>query len=135
VPVSLAGERAAPTAKWSLTTQAERAAGWRPGGWQISHFHSAKRRLYVLMHQGHRWTHKNSGTEVWEFDASGGKRLQRIKLTEPAQTVAVSADDSPLVYVITDTYRIAAYRVGTGKLLYRTEPLGFTPQLLTVWGD
>jgi hypothetical protein len=47
----------------------------------------------------------------------------------------VSGDDSPLVYVITDSYRIAAYRVGTGKLLYRTEPLGFTPQLLTVWGD
>src|SRR5271156_3423590 len=135
VPVSLAGEKAAPAAKWSLTAPAERAAGWRPGGWQISHFHSAKRRLYVLMHQGHPWTHKNSGTEVWEFDASAGKRLQRIKLTEPAQTVAVSGDDTPLVYVITDTYRIAAYRVGTGKLLYRTEPLGFSPQLLTVWGD
>jgi methylamine dehydrogenase heavy chain len=135
VPVSLAGEKAAPAAKWSLTTPAERAAGWRPGGWQISHFHSANRRLYVLMHQGHPWTHKNSGTEVWEFDAAAGKRLQRIKLAEPAQTVAVSGDDSPLVYVITDSAHIAAYRVATGKLLYQTKPLGFSPQLLTVWGD
>jgi methylamine dehydrogenase heavy chain len=135
VPVSLSGEEAAPAAKWSLTSEDERAAGWRPGGWQISHFHSANRRLYVLMHQGHRWTHKNSGTEVWEFDAAAGKRLQRIKLAEPAQTVAVSGDESPLVYVITDSARIAAYRAGTGKLLYRTQPLGFTPQLLTVWGD
>src|ERR1700728_480286 len=135
VPVSLAGEEAAPAAKWSLTSEAERAAGWRPGGWQISHFHSANRRLYVLMHQGRPWTHKNSGTEVWEFDAPAGKRLQRIKLTEPAQTVAVSGDDSPLVYTITDSARIAAYRVGTGKLLYQTKPLGFSPQLLTVWGD
>jgi methylamine dehydrogenase heavy chain len=135
VPVSLAGERAAPAAKWSLTTQTERAAGWRPGGWQISHFHSASRRLYVLMHRGHPWTHKDSGTEVWEFDALAGKRLQRIKLTEPAQSVAVSADDSPLVYVIGDSYRVAAYHAGTGKLVYRSKPLGFTPQLLTVWGD
>jgi hypothetical protein len=47
----------------------------------------------------------------------------------------VSGDDSPLVYVITDSERIAAYRVATGKLVYRTKPLGFTPQLLTVWGD
>jgi methylamine dehydrogenase heavy chain len=135
LPVSLAGDEAAAAAKWSLTSGAERAAGWRPGGWQVSHFHSAKRRLYVLMHQGHPWTHKSSGTEVWEFDAAAGKRLQRIKLAESAQTVAVSGDDSPLVYVITDSARIAAYRVGTGKLLYRTQPLGFSPQLLTVWGD
>src|ERR1700733_4037936 len=135
VPVSLAGAEAVPAPKWSLASEAERAAGWRPGGWQISHFHSANRRLYVLMHQGHPWTHKNSGTEVWEFDAAAGKRLQRIKLAESAQTVAVSGDDSPLVYVITDSERIAAYRVGSGKLVYRTKPLGFTPQLLTVWGD
>jgi methylamine dehydrogenase heavy chain len=135
VPVSLAAEQAVPGAKWSLTTDAERAAGWRPGGWQVSHFHSAARHLYVLMHQGRPWTHKNSGSEVWEFDATTGKRAQRIKLKESGQSVAVSPDGSPLVYVIADSNRIDAYPVATGKLLYRTEPLGFTPQLLTVWGD
>ena len=135
VPVSLAGDEAAPGARWSLTTPPERAAGWRPGGWQVTHFHSASRRLYVLMHQGRPWTHKNSGTEVWEFDAAAGKRLQRIKLEEPGQSVAVSADTSPLVYVIADSERIETYQASSGKLLYRTGPLGFTPQLLTVWGD
>jgi methylamine dehydrogenase heavy chain len=135
IPVDLGGDQAAPGAKWSLTTAAERAAGWRPGGWQVSHFHSASRHLYVLMHIGRPWTHKNSGVEVWEFDAASGKRLQRIKLKEPAQTVAVSPDADPLVYVIADSGRIEAYTVATGKQLYRTDPLGFTPQLLTVWGD
>src|ERR1700680_4744196 len=89
VPVSLAAEQAVTGAKWSLTSAAERSAGWLPGGWQVSHFHSANRRLYVLMHQGQYWTHKNSGTEVWEFDATTGKRLQRIKLPEPGQAVRV----------------------------------------------
>jgi methylamine dehydrogenase heavy chain len=135
VPVSLAADQAAAQDKWSLTTQAERAAGWRPGGWQVSHFHSAARRLYVLMHVGRPWTHKNSGSEVWEFDAVARKRLQRIKLKEPAQSVAVSPDSNPLVYVIADSERIEAYTAASGKLLYRTDPLGFTPQLLTVWGD
>jgi methylamine dehydrogenase heavy chain len=135
VPVSLAQDQALPGAKWSLTTAAERASGWRPGGWQISHFHSAKRHLYVLMHEGRAWTHKSPGSEVWEFDATTGKRLQRIKLKEAAQSVAVSPDNDPLVYVIAESERIDAYAVATGKLLYRTEPLGFTPQLLTVWGD
>jgi methylamine dehydrogenase heavy chain len=135
VPVSLAADQAMPRDQWSLTSLAERAAGWRPGGWQVSHFHSSRRYLYVLMHQGRAWTHKDSGSEVWEFDATNGKRLQRIKLREPAQSVAVSQDDDPLVYVIADSERIYAYRSATGKLLYRTDPIGFTPQLLTVWGD
>jgi methylamine dehydrogenase heavy chain len=124
-----------PRDHWSLTSQAERAAGWRPGGWQVSHFNASHRHLYVLMHQGRAWTHKNSGSEVWEFDATNGKRLLRIRLREPAQSVAVSQDDDPLVYVIADSERIYAYRSATGKFLYRTDPLGFTPQLLTVWGD
>jgi hypothetical protein len=37
--------------------------------------------------------------------------------------------------VIADSERIYGFRAATGKQLYRTEPLGFTPQLLTVWGD
>jgi methylamine dehydrogenase heavy chain len=135
VPVSLAAEQAAPGAKWSLTTAAERASGWRPGGWQVSHFHAASRRLYVLMHRGREWTHKTSGTEVWEFDAAAGKRLQRIRLPEPAQSVAVSQDADPLLYVIAENHGILGFRAATGKQLYRTEPLGFTPQLLTVWGE
>jgi methylamine dehydrogenase heavy chain len=131
----LAAEQAVAGTKWSLTNDVERAAGWRPGGWQVSHFHTSNRQIYVLMHQGKAWTHKNSGTEVWQVDAANGRRLQRIKLREPAQSVAVSPDDDPLVYVITDSQRIDAYRVATGKLLYSTKPIGFTPQLLTVWGD
>jgi methylamine dehydrogenase heavy chain len=135
VPVSLAGEQAVPAAKWSLTTAAERTAGWLPGGWQVSHMHASDHRLVVLMHQGHYWTHKESGHEVWLFDAGTGQRLRRIKLVEPAQSVAISPDDDPLIYVISDSARICAYRAATGRLVYRTAPLGITPQLLTVWGD
>lgn len=135
VPVSLAADQAVAGVPWSLTTAAERAAGWLPGGWQVSHFHSASHRLYVLMHQGRYWTQKSSGREVWTFDAPSGRRLQRIRLPEPAQSLAVSQDADALLYTITDSERICGFRAATGKLLYRTEPLGFTPQLLTVWGD
>jgi methylamine dehydrogenase heavy chain len=135
VPVDLAGEQAVARPTWWLTDDAERRAGWRPGGWQVCHFHSSKRRLYVLMHRGRDWTHKNSGIEVWEFDATSGRRVQRVKLPEPAQSIAVSQDDDALLYAIGDSYRIYAFRLATGKLLYKTKPLGFTPQLLTVWGD
>jgi len=135
VPVDLAGEQAIAGTSWSLSSDAEHRAGWRPGGWQVCHFHSSKRRLYVLMHRGHDWTHKNSGTEVWEFDAASGRRIQRVQLPEPAQSIAVSQDDDALLYAIGDSYRIYAVRLATGKLLYKTKPLGFSPQLLTVWGE
>ena len=135
VPVSLAADEAVPGRTWWLASAAERQAGWRPGGWQVSHFHSPRQRLYVLMHQGAEWTHKSSGHEVWEFDVRSGRRLQRIALTEAAQSIAVSQDDDPLLYVIDDSNRIDAYHLSDGKLLYRTAPLGFSPQLLTVWGD
>src|SRR6202167_1151307 len=121
VPVDLAGEQAVAGASWSLSSDAERRAGWRPGGWQVTHFHSSKRRLYVLMHRGHEWTHKNSGTEVWEFDAAGGRRIQRLKLPEPSQSIAVSQDDDALLYAISDSYRIYAFRLATAKLLYKTK--------------
>src|ERR1700733_1417686 len=135
VPVDLAGEQAVVGVSWSLSGDAERRVGWRPGGWQVCHFHSSKRRLYVLMHRGHDWTHKNSGTEVWEFDAASGRGIQRVKLPEPAQSIAVSQDDDTLLYAIGDSYRIYAFRLATAKLLYKTKPLGFSPQLLTVWGE
>lgn len=135
VPVSLEGEQPVAGKSWSLATAAERGQGWLPGGWQVSHVHSKRHELYVLMHQGHEWTHKRSGQEVWVFDVRSGKRTHRIKLGEPSQSVAVSQDDDPLVYVITDSARIAAYQAATGKPLYQTQPVGFTPQLLTVWGE
>jgi len=135
VPVDLSGEQAAPKTAWWLTTETERQAGWRPGGWQVSHIHSAKQRLYVLMHRGREWSHKESGTEVWEFDAPSGRRLQRLKLPAPAQSVAVSQDPDALLYAIGDDYRIYGLQLSSGKLLYKTTPLGFSPQLLTVWGE
>jgi methylamine dehydrogenase heavy chain len=135
IPVSLDGEQAVPAPKWSLTTAGQRAQGWLPGGWQLSHVHAAQHRLYVLMHQGRFWTHKESGREVWVFDTTSGRRVRRIPLKEPAQSVAVSPDDDPLVYVISDSNRVYAYRAATGRFVYRTAQVGFNPQVLTVWGD
>ena len=135
VPVSLAGAVPAPGRSWSLASAAERTAGWLPGGWQMSAVHSKRHEIYVLMHRGHDWTHKHSGHEVWVFDADKGERLRRISLSEPAQSLDVSQDEDPLVYVITDSNKVAAYQAVSGRRLYAVGPIGFTPQLLSVWGE
>jgi methylamine dehydrogenase heavy chain len=135
VPLDLSGAIAKKQASWSLTTPAEKQAGWKPGGWQVTHFHVPSRRLYVLMHRGHEWTHKNSGTEVWAYDVQTQKLVQKIKLIKPAQSIAVSQDQSPLLYTIVDGAEIITYNTSTGRVRSKLENLGFSPQILTVPGE
>ena len=68
--------------RWKL--QGEGEAGWRPGGWQLAAYHAPTDRLFVLMHEGGQWTHKQAGTEVWVYDAASGKRVQRVPLEHPS---------------------------------------------------
>ena len=135
IPLDLSGGSAQKRESWSLTSPTERSAGWLPGGWQVAHFHVPSKHLYVLMHRGHEWTHKDSGTEVWVYDVQTRKRLQRVKLSKPAQSVAVSQDDSPLLYTIVDGAEIITYDSSTGKLRSESQNIGFTPQILTVPGE
>ena len=75
VPIDMRGAEAQVGAAWSLTTAAERAAGWRPGGpWPA--IGTADGRMYVLMHaDGAEGTHKNGGDQVWIYDAAKGERI------------------------------------------------------------
>jgi methylamine dehydrogenase heavy chain len=136
IPLDLSGAAAAKLASWSLTNPEEKAAGWKPGGWQVTHFHVPQKRLYVLMHRGHEWTHKDSGTEVWVFDVQAQKRVQKIKLKKPTQSIAVSQDDAPLLYgVVEGAPEIITYNVSDGSVRSTLDNMGFTPQLLTVPGE
>jgi methylamine dehydrogenase heavy chain len=135
IPLDLSGAAAKKQASWKLTAPAEMAAGWRPGGWQVTHFHVPSKHLYVLMHRGHEWTHKDSGTEVWVYDVQTQKRVQKLKLSKPAQSIAVSQDDSPLLYTIVAGAEIITYDSSTGRVRSALQTIGFSPQILTVPGE
>jgi methylamine dehydrogenase heavy chain len=109
VPVDLRGRVAEVGAKWSLTTEQERAAGWRPGGaWPAVGGEDG--RLYVLMHgHGAEGTHKDGGDQVWVYDVASGTRQQIIKLAswgialsrsggEPARLVVTGAEPTVDIY-------------------------------------
>lgn len=78
--------------------QAEQLA-WRPGGSRLAAWHKATNRLFVLMHAGTHWTHKEGGSEIWVFDIAGKKRLARYAFGGRASALTVSQDDKPLLYV------------------------------------
>ena len=88
---------------------------WRPGGNQMIAWNKAKNRLYVLMHPGTHWTHKEAGTEVWIMDASTHQMIRRIKLPEPSTSVTVSQDAQPLIFVLSRERQITTFNEDTGE--------------------
>jgi methylamine dehydrogenase heavy chain len=105
-PVRL-GEKPEFETVWTLTDasglppasiQAEHLA-WRPGGSRLAAWHKATNRLYVLMHAGTHWTHKEPGSEVWVFDIAAHKRVARYPFGGRASSITVSQDEKPLLFV------------------------------------
>ena len=94
---------------WSLQQAAQLAPAttsaveytWRPGGAHFAAYHKASGRLFVLMHVGTHWSHKQSGTEVWVFDTQRQQRIARLAIPAPSATITVSQDAEPLLYVLT----------------------------------
>lgn len=81
------------------STEVEHLA-WRPGGSRFATWHKASGRLFVLMHAGLHWTHKEAGTQIWVFDTQAKKRIARFALDEPASLITVTQDEAPLLFVV-----------------------------------
>jgi methylamine dehydrogenase heavy chain len=82
-PVDVSGDAPTFGETWSLVDDADRRDSWRIGGPQHLAVHGPSGRLYALMHQGPRDTHKDPGTEVWVYDIAARRRVQRIQVRNP----------------------------------------------------
>lgn len=111
-------------APWSLQEAAGmRPAGvaaqdlaWRPGGRQLFAWHHASGKLYVLMHTGNHWTHKQAGAEVWVADLATHKVVKRIELPFEVASIAVSQDDKPLLYLMGEAGGLGVMDAQTGAM-------------------
>ena len=119
--------------RWKLQGQGE--DGWRPGGWEIAAYHAATDRLFVLMHEGGPWTHKQAGAEVWVYEAATGKRLQRVPLEHHAASVAVTTDDQPLMFALTETASLQVFDATSYALKGVKEGIGISPFVLYTTGE
>jgi methylamine dehydrogenase heavy chain len=97
-PVEFTNGKAVPGEKWSLFSDAERTAGWRPGGSQFTAVHEGLRRLYVIVNQGGAHSHKNPGEQVWVYDLGSRERLQVIDVGGHVSAIAVTKDSAPLLF-------------------------------------
>ena len=116
---------------WSLQQAAQLAPAttsaleftWRPGGSHFATYHRASGRLFVLMHVGTHWSHKQSGTQVWVFDTQRRQRIAHFETPAPSDTITISQDSEPLLYVLTSrdageaANQLAICNAQTGEVL------------------
>jgi methylamine dehydrogenase heavy chain len=116
---------------WWLSTPAERAQGWRPGGVQQLAFHAEQKRLYAIMHQGALETHKDPGKSIWVSDVVTHKRVAQIQTRRLSSAIQLSKDEHPLLFsIFIDSNILDVYDPRSGKLLRSVSSIGTSPTLL-----
>jgi len=99
-PIDADAQQATAGPGWWLASDAERKAGWRPGGVQPFAENAGSSRLYAIMHRGALSTHKDPGKDVWVFDVAAGSRVQQFSLRALSSAIQISSDDHPLLYSV-----------------------------------
>jgi methylamine dehydrogenase heavy chain len=130
-PLKTGPDQVVPEQSWPLTTDAERATGWRPGGIQQLAVNAQKSLLYAIMHRGGVETHKDPGKDVWVFDVSTRQRVRQITLKGLTSSIQLSSDPQPLLYgIFIDSSILDVYDASSGKLLRSVEHVGTTPTIM-----
>jgi methylamine dehydrogenase heavy chain len=98
-PIDMRGDDVKILPDWPLVTAAEKAANWRPSGWQLISSDEQKL-LYVLMQpDAHEGTHKDPATEVWVFNPATKTRVKRMRLVRPGSSIALTHGSEALMLV------------------------------------
>jgi len=130
-PVDVSGDQPVPGKRWSLFSDSEREAAWKPGGIQHLAVHETSGSLYALVHQGEHDTHKEPGKDVWVYDLATQKQARKIKLDKLATSIQVSKDDAPLMFsIFIGNPTLDIYAASSGKLLRSVDEIGFTPTIM-----
>ncbi|HEY5264704.1 MAG TPA: amine dehydrogenase large subunit [Steroidobacteraceae bacterium] len=130
-PLTVGPRQATVGSTWWLTTEAERKAGWRPGGIQQLAVDVRRSRLYAIMHRGGVETHKDPGKDVWVYDLATRQRVQQFTLKNLSSSIQLSTDAQPLLYsIFIDSTDLDIYDASNGKLLRSVAHVGTTPTIM-----
>jgi methylamine dehydrogenase heavy chain len=130
-PIDADAQQASVGASWWLASDAERKAGWRPGGVQPFAERASNSRFYAIMHRGPLSTHKDPGKDVWVFDVNTHARVQQLALKNLSSAIQISSDDHPLLYsTFIDAPTLDIYDASDGRLLHSVDHVGTTPTVM-----
>lgn len=72
---------------------------WYPGGMQPSALHRASGTLWVLMHKGEYWSHKEGAEEIWGVDLATKKVVKRLPVKGHPRNIEITQDDAAMIMV------------------------------------
>ena len=127
-PIDMKTEDVKVLPEWSLVSPEEKAAHWRPSGWQIL-ASDEKSLLYVLMQpNAEEGTHKNPATEVWVFNAATKTRVKRLRLVRPGSSLALTHGPEALMLVQAGE-RLDVYDTQGGSLVRSMDLTGLRTRM------
>ena len=130
-PVDVSQEEPAFPDRWSLLTELDREEAWRPGGVQPLAVHENTKRLYIVMHQGKKYSHDDPGKEIWVYDLNTKMRIQRINTKNLVASIHVSKDSEPLLFTAFPVSpSLDIYDAISGEYLRTVSNLGYSPMVL-----
>ncbi|MFC3569059.1 methylamine dehydrogenase (amicyanin) large subunit (plasmid) [Paracoccus sp. TOH] len=112
-------------------TEAERADGWAPGGWQQVAYHRGSDRIFLLVDQRDQHKHKTASRFVVVLNAATGERIGKIEMGHEIDSINVSQDAEPLLYGLSSgSQTLHIYDAASGEELRSVNQLGRGPQIL-----
>lgn len=97
---------------------------WYPGGGQVMALHRPSGMLWVLMHKGEYWSHKEGAEEIWGIDLAAKKVVKRFPLEEKASNIEITQDDAAMIMV--NSYKNDAWIIDskTGEIKHTVKGAG-----------
>jgi len=132
-PIDMKSDEVKILPDWPLVNAAEKAANWRPSGWQLI-ASDDKSLLYVLMQpDAGEGTHKDPATEVWVFNPATKARVKRLRLVRPGSSIALTHGPEALMLVQAGE-RLDVYDRESGMLMRSLDLPGFhTRMQMETW--
>ena len=102
------GSKPTVSAPWSIQEAAGVRKGstapndvnWFPGGAQPIALHAASGHLFVLMHTGEYWTHKDGATEIWDVDLAAHKVTKRLPVAGMPNVINITQEAKPKLIIV-----------------------------------
>ena len=126
-PIDASEQRPVIRKRWWLTSEAERAANWRPAGWHGKSGHEDGLLWVAMTENGYEGSHKDPATHVWVYDLQESRRILDIELKIPALSIATTKGKQPKLLVVNIEGSLDVYEGIKGTYLQSIHQLGETP--------
>lgn len=122
--IDLRGEVAKHIGQWSLVTESEQKANWRPSGLALNDSDEQGLFYVIMQPDGYDGSQTHGGTQVWVYDVKKKQRLNVIEIAKGAASVALTRGEKPMMVVTNGEMNLDIYNPKTGELIQNISGFG-----------